>query len=82
MSNELILLRGNAAEGLLDNEAFAIVVNALYSQYTDEITGSALGETALREQRFFQLRALQDITAELKGWISTRDQLLLSQTEE
>lgn len=82
MSNELILLRGNAADELLQNEGFATVVNELYNQYTSDITGSDLGQTVLREQRFYQLRALQDIAAELKGWVSIRDQLILSQSEE
>lgn len=82
MSNQQTLLRGNAAEELLQNEGFITVVNELYQQYTSDITGSALGDTQLREQRFFQLRALQDITAELTGWVSLRDQLLLSQSEE
>jgi hypothetical protein len=77
----LMLQRGTAAEELLANEAFITCVNALYNEYFADITGSSLEDTQKRETRFFQLRALQDISTELRSWVAHRDSLL-SPTEE
>lgn len=77
----LTLQRGTAAEKLLNDEAFITCVNALYNEYFADITGSALEDTQKRENRFFQLRALQDISNELRSWVAQRDSLL-SPTEE
>lgn len=82
MQAELMLQRGTAAEELLQNEAFITCVNELYNQYFGEITGSALDAREMRESRFFQLRALQDISTELQSWVQAKDHLLISQTEE
>ena len=76
-----MLQRGTAAEELLKNEAFITCVNELYNQYFAEITGSPLDAKEMRENRFFQLRALQDITAELQSWVQAKDQLLLPPEE-
>jgi hypothetical protein len=81
MSEELTLKRGTAAEELLGTEAFTVAVNELYNQYLAAITMSGLGDKEKREQAFYQLRALQDVTAELQGWIHAKDQLL-TPTEE
>jgi hypothetical protein len=81
MSEELTLKRGMAAEVLLETEAFTVAVNELYNQYLAEITHSALGAKEKRENAFFQLRALQDLTAELQSWVHAKVQLL-SPTEE
>ena len=81
MSEELTLKRGTAAEELLGTEAFTVAVNELYNQYLAAITLSGLGDKEGREQAFSQLRALQDVTAELQGWIHAKDQLL-TPTEE
>jgi hypothetical protein len=78
---ELVIKRGLAAEALLGAEAYAVAVNELYNQYMADITGSALGAKEKRECAFFQLRALQDITTELKSWVQAKDQLF-SQPEE
>lgn len=77
----LMLQRGTAAEKLLNDEAFITCVNALYNDYFADITGSSLEDTQKRENRFFQLRALQDISNELRSWVAQRDSLL-SPTEE
>lgn len=81
MDQTLMLQRGTAAEELLANEAFITSVNELYNQYFAEITASDLNAKELRENRFFQLRALQDITNELRSWVTQKDSLL-SPTEE
>lgn len=81
MSEELTIKRGTAAQDLLTSEAFITCVNDLYNQYFAEITNSALGATDVRENRFFQLRALQDISTELQSWVQAKDQLL-TPTEE
>jgi hypothetical protein len=73
----LTLRRGTAAEELTQNEAFITCINELYNQYTDEIVKSPLEAKELRESRFFQIRALQDITAELTSWVQLKDQLIL-----
>lgn len=78
---ELIIKRGLAAQALLDNEAYALCVNALYNQSFDSITGSALKDTEKRENAFFQLRALQDITTELKSWVQAKDSLFSQPAE-
>jgi hypothetical protein len=81
ISEELMIKRGLAADELLETEAFQVACNELYNQYIAEITMSAIEDKATRENRFLQLRALQEITAELKGWSARKDQLL-SPTEE
>jgi hypothetical protein len=81
MSEELTLKRGTAAEALLSEEAFTVAVNELYNQNLALITTSAPEDKEKRELAFFQIRALQDITAELKDWVHQKDQLL-TPTEE
>jgi hypothetical protein len=76
-----MLQRGTAAEELLANEAFIVVVNELYNQRFAEITGSDIGDMKKREQCFLQIRAMQDISTELRSWVHAKDQLL-SQPEE
>lgn len=76
-----MLQRGTAAEELLANEAFITCVNELYNQYFAEITGSPLEAKEMRENRFFQIRAMQDLSAELQNWVQLKDSIL-SQTEE
>jgi hypothetical protein len=78
---ELIIKRGLAAQELLGNEAYALVVNALYNQSFESITSSALKDTEKRENAFFQLRALQDITTELKSWVHAKDSLFSQPAE-
>jgi len=75
MDNTLIISRGTAAAELLKTEAFAVVVNELYNQYLGDITSSPMEAKELRETRFYQLRALQDITTELNSWVQAKDQL-------
>jgi hypothetical protein len=78
---ELVIKRGIAAQALLDTEAFAVCVNELYNQYTEDITRSALDAKELRESRFFQIRALQDIATELQSWVQAKDQLFSNPEE-
>lgn len=81
MSPELTLARGTAAEQLLANEAFITVMNELYNQYFAEITESPVDAKEMRENRFFQLHSLKNLTSELTSWVQYKDQLL-SPTEE
>lgn len=81
ISEELMIKRGLAAHALLENEAFTVCVNELYNQYFAEITGSKLGDKEKRESAFFQLRALQDVSAELQSWVQRKDQLLITPQE-
>jgi hypothetical protein len=81
MSEELTLKRGLAAEVLLETEAFVVAVNELSNQYLSAITGSAIEARGTRENAFLQLRALQDVTAELQSWVYAKTQLL-TPTEE
>jgi hypothetical protein len=81
MSEELMLKRGLAAEVLLETEAFTVVINELYNQYLAEITESDLGAKEKRENAFYQLRALQNVTAELQSWVYAKAQLLTPNEE-
>lgn len=81
MTPELALKRGTAAEELLRSDAFITCVNELYNQYFADITGSPLDAKEMRENRFFQLRGLQDITSELQSWVQMKDQLLSNPEE-
>lgn len=81
MSEELALKRGTAAEVLLETEAFTVAIDELYNQHLAVITSSKPEEKEKRELAFFAIRALQDITAELKDWVYQKTQLL-SPTEE
>lgn len=81
MSEELALKRGTAAEALLETEAFTVAINELYNQHLAVITSSKPEEKEKRELAFFAIRALQDVTAELKDWVYQKTQLL-SPTEE
>jgi hypothetical protein len=82
MDNDLVMKRGQAAEVLLETEAFLVTVNELYNQYLNDITMSKLGENEVREQRFYQIRALQDIQAALQSWVNAKTELVISLTEE
>jgi hypothetical protein len=81
MTNEELLQRGNAAQQLLDNDAFRQVTKELLDYYISAILGSTPADKENRENAYFCSRALQDLISVLNQWSAVKDQII-SNTEE
>jgi len=81
MTNEDLVRRGNAAQELLDNEAFRQVTKDLMDYYITAILQSNPAEKDNRENAYFCGRALQDLISVLNQWSAVKDQII-SNTEE
>jgi uncharacterized protein (DUF1778 family) len=81
MTNEELLRRGNAAQELLNNEAFRLVTKDLLDYYIGAVLQSAPDDLKGRESAYFSSRALQDLIAVLNQWVVIKEQII-SNTEE
>lgn len=76
MNNEFLIERGNAAENLLKQEAFAAVANELINMYLGGLMQTKPEETKEREMAYAGARAVQDIVGVLNQWVAMRDQII------
>lgn len=81
MTNEDLVQRGNAAQLLLDNDAFRQVTKDLMDYYISAILQSGPADKDNRENAYFCSRALQDLISVLNQWSAVKDQII-SNTEE
>lgn len=77
-----LLERGNAAEQLLQSDAFQAVANTLSNQYLQSILMSAPEDTKAREFAYAQARTVQDLVGLLRQWVSVRDQIVMAEEAE
>ena len=76
MNNETLIERGNAAEGLLKQPAFAAVMNELINIYVGGLLQTTPDQTKERETAYASARAVQDIAGLLNQWVAIRDQII------
>jgi hypothetical protein len=76
MNNEILIERGNAAENLLKQEAFAAATNELINMYLAGLLQTSPDQTKEREMAYAGARAVQDIVGVLNQWIAVRDQII------
>jgi hypothetical protein len=81
MSTDELLQRGNAAQLLLDSDAFRQVSKDLMDYYISSIVQSSPDDEKGRNAAYFCARALQDLHAVLGQWVAVRDQVITN-TEE
>lgn len=76
MNNETLIERGNAAEGLLKQPTFGVVVNELINVYVGSLLQTTPEQTKERESAYAGARAVQDIAGMLNQWVAIRDQII------
>lgn len=82
MTNEELVQRGNAAQELLNNEAFRQVSKDLMDYYISSILQTAPEDDKGRNAAYFSSRALQDLIAVLNQWANIKDQIISNNEEE
>lgn len=68
-SRNEILNRGQEASALLLNPVFNIAVRSAIESWQDALLSSLPGETEVRESMYYRMRALNDVMAELAGFV-------------
>lgn len=76
MNNELLIERGNNAEGLLNNGVFQQVTTELINIYMNALLQTKPDSSKERETLYAGARAVQDITGVLNQWVAIRDQII------
>lgn len=76
MNNEYLIERGNAAENLLRQEAFAAAMNELINMYMNGLLQTQPDQSKERELAYAGARAVQDISGVLNQWVAMRDQII------
>lgn len=74
--DEVILVeRGMAAENLLKDQTFGMVINALTNQFVMDLVNTAPAETKERDAAYYSTKALQGIIATLNSWVAVKEQV-------
>ena len=73
---EQLVRQGEAAEVLLDSEAFSTTVNQLVDASFQNFTNSTPDENEKREQSYHHYRALVDIVSTLRQRVQVKDEIV------
>lgn len=68
------------ADELLQNEAFAIAVDAVQEHILSMLVSTATGDRDARERLYHQYKAVDDVLIELSRLINNVDQPLMTET--
>jgi phosphate starvation-inducible protein PhoH len=68
-SRQELMSRGETASALLQSPVFNLAVRGTIENLQDEILQSQPGDTAGREALYFRMRGLNDVLAELAGYV-------------
>ena len=79
---ERLVQMGNAAEVLLDTEAFSTTINQLVDASFQSFSNSAAGEVEKREQAYHHYRALVDIVSTLKQRVQIKDEIITKANDD
>ena len=72
---EQLVLQGEAAEVLLNSEAFSSTVNSLVDASFQNFTNSTPDENEKREAAYHHYRALVDIVSTLRQRVQVKDEI-------
>lgn len=75
-NNSTLIERGNAAQNLLQQEAFIGASNELINMYLGGLLQTSPDQTKEREMAYAGARAVQDIVGVLNQWVAVRDQII------
>ena len=73
---EQLVRMGEAAEVLLDTEAFSSTINQLVDASFQNFTNSSPDESMKREAAYHHYRALVDIVSTLRQRVSVKDEIV------
>ena len=79
---ERLVHMGEAAEVLLDSEAFSTTVNQLVDASFQNFTNSTPDETVKREQSYQHYRALVDIVSTLRQRVQVKDEIIAKSADD
>ena len=79
---EQLVQMGNAAEVLLDSEAFSTTINQLVDASFQNFTNSTPDETVKREQSYQHYRALVDIVSTLRQRVTVKDEIVSKMADD
>jgi hypothetical protein len=83
-AEQLLVERGIAAETMLQDAVFEMVLNDLANQYMQGLINTQATDTTGREAQYHQIKALQGIRSTLNEWANVKEQIVLNlnQSEE
>lgn len=81
-AEQLLVERGIAAETMLQNPLFEVIMNDLANHYMQGIVNTAVTDTPTRESNFHQIKSLQGIRATLYEWANVKEQIVINLNEE
>ena len=79
---ERLVHMGEAAEVLLDSEAFSTTVNQLVDASFQNFTNSTPDEAVKREQSYQHYRALVDIVSTLRQRVQVKDEIIAKSADD
>ena len=79
---ETLVRMGEAAEVLLDSDAFSSTVNQLVDASFQNFTNSNPDESVKREQSYHHYRALVDIVSTLRQRVQVKDEIVSKLAED
>ena len=79
---EQLVRMGEAAEVLLDSDAFSSTVNSLVDASFQNFTNSTPDEGVKREQAYAHYRALVDIVSTLRQRVQVKDEIIAKSADD
>ena len=79
---EQLVLQGEAAEVLLDSDAFSSTVNQLVDASFQNFTNSTPEENEKREAAYHHYRALVDIVSTLRQRVQVKDEIVAKKSDD
>ena len=79
---ERLVHMGEAAEVLLDSEAFSTTVNQLVDASFQNFTNSTPDEAVKREAAYHHYRALVDIVSTLRQRVQVKDEIIAKSADD
>ena len=79
---EQLVLQGEAAEVLLNSEAFSSTVNSLVDASFQNFTNSTPEENEKREAAYHHYRALVDIVSTLRQRVQVKDEIVAKKSDD
>ena len=79
---EQLVLQGEAAEVLLNSDAFSSTVNSLVDASFQNFTNSTPEENEKREAAYHHYRALVDIVSTLRQRVQVKDEIVAKKSDD
>jgi hypothetical protein len=79
---ETLVLMGEAAEALLDSEAFTTTINQLVDSSFQTFANTAPVESEKREAAYHNYRAIVDLVSTLRQRVSVKDEIVSKSADD